>query len=156
MSENLRVIRFYLVLLAIFTVGRWGLSLGGAKYEDTHQVFSIVILTLISSAYYGLLTRGFVGGGLKRALAIGALLGAASQVVIFLSTAISYILGIDSFFNYPRALNVPEAIPFGQAMVARAITFVVNVVFNVIAAALGYAIAGVGPKAGEVPLTPQP
>lgn len=155
MGENLRLIRFYLVLLAIFTVGRWGLSLGGAKYEDTHQVFSIVILTLISSAYYGLLTRGFVGGGLKRALAIGALMGAASQVVIFLSTAISYILGIDSFFNYPRALNVQEAIPFGQAMVARSITFVANVVLNVIAAALGYAIAGVGPKAGEVPVTPR-
>ena len=28
-------------------------------------------------AYYGLLTRGFLGGGLKRALVLGALLGLA-------------------------------------------------------------------------------
>jgi hypothetical protein len=156
MGENLRLIRFYLVLLAIFTVGRWGLSLGGAEYDATHQVFSIVILTNISSAYYALLTRGFVGGGLKRALVVGALLGLVSQVVIFLSTVVSYALGIDSFFTNPRALNVAEAIPFGQAMGVRVFGLVVNVITNVITAALGYAIAGVGPKAGEVPVTPQP
>jgi len=34
-------------------------------------------------------------------------------------------------------------------MGARAMTFVANVVTNIITAALGYAIAGVGPKAGE-------
>lgn len=149
MSENLKLIRFYLVLLAIFTVGRWGLSFGGAEYDLTHQVFSIVILTNISSAYYGFITRSFVGGGIKRALVLGALLGAVSQAVIFLSTAVSYIAGIDSFFNEPRALNVTEAIPFGQAMGARTITFVVNVVTNVITGALGYAIAAVGPRAGD-------
>ena len=155
MGENLRLIRFYLVLLAIFTVGRWGLSLGGAEYDATHQVFSIVILTNISSAYYAFLTRGFVGGGLKRALALGALLGAVSQVVILLSTAISYMAGMDTFFNAPRALNVEEAIPFGQAMSVRAFGFVVNVVINVIVAALGYAVAAVGPRAGETSAAPR-
>jgi hypothetical protein len=155
MGDNLRLIRFYLVLLAIFTVGRWGLSLGGADYDATHQVFSIVILTNISSAYYALLTRGFVGGGLKRALVVGALLGLVSQVVIFLSTVVSYALGIDSFFNNPRALNVEEVIPFGQAMGVRVFGLVVNVITNVITAALGYAIAGVGPKAGEVSAAPR-
>jgi hypothetical protein len=144
----MKLIRFYLVLLAIFTLGRWGLSLGGAEYSATHQVFSIVILTNISSAYYAFLTRGFVGGGLKRALTLGALLGAISQVVILVSTAASYILGMETFFNAPRALNVAEAIPFGQAMGARAVGLVVNVVTNVLTAALGYAIAAVGPKAG--------
>jgi hypothetical protein len=34
-------------------------------------------------------------------------------------------------------------------MGARTITFVANVVTNVITAALGYAIAAVGPKAGD-------
>lgn len=148
MSENLKLIRFYLVLLVIFTLGRWGLSLGGADYDATHQVFSIVILTNISSAYYAWVTRSFVGGGIKRALALGALLGAVSQAVIFLSTATSYILDMETFFNAPRALNVEAAIPFGQAMGARAITFVANVVTNVITAALGYVLAAVGPKPG--------
>jgi hypothetical protein len=154
-SENLRLIRFYLVLLAVFTVGRWGLGFGGADYDATHQIFSIVILTNISSAYYAFITRGFVGGGLKRALVLGALLGAVSQAVILVSTAVSYMAGMETFFNAPRALNVEEAIPFGQAMGARAITFVANVVTNVITAALGYAIAGVGPKAGEVSAAPR-
>ena len=150
MSENLRLIRFYVVLLAIFTLGRWGLSLGGAEYSATHQVFSIVILTNISSAYYAFLTRGFVGGGLKRALALGALLGAVSQVVILLSTAISYVAGMDTFFNHPRALTVEEVIPFGQAMVTRVFGLVAGVVTNVVSALLGYGIASLtGPKAGE-------
>jgi len=150
MGENLRLIRFYLALLALFTVGRWGLSLGGAEYGKTHHVFSIVILTYISAAFYGFVVRGFAGGGIKRALVVGALLGAISQVVVFLSTAISYMAGMDTFFNYLTALNVEEAIPFGEAMGARAITAVINTVLNVIIAALGYGIATLtGPKAGE-------
>jgi len=146
-GENLKAIRFYLVLLLIFTVGRWGLGLGGASYEATHQVFSIVILTVTSSLYYGLLTRGFLGGGLKRAVVLGATLGLVSQVVILVSTALSYMLGIDSFFNNVRALNVEEAIPFGQAMITRVTGLVVNTILNMIAGALGYAIAKVGPSA---------
>ena len=146
MSENMKLIRFYLVLLAIFTVGRWGLSLGGANYDKTHQVFSIVILTNISSLYYGLLVRGFVGGGVKRAAVLGATLAVTSQIVIFVSTALSYLLGMDTFFNHPQALNATHALPLGEAMVGRTITFVANVVINSVAGALGWLIAGVGPQ----------
>jgi hypothetical protein len=148
LGENLKAIRFYLVLLAIFTIGRWSLSLGGASYDATHQIFSLVILTNISSAYYGLLTRGFLGGGLKRALVLGALLGLVSQIVIVASTAVSYGLGMDTFFNAPRALNVEATIPFGQAMVTRSVGLVVNVITNVITASIGYGIAKLGPSAG--------
>ena len=38
-GENMKLIRFYLVLLAIFPVGRWGLSLGGAPYDKTTGFF---------------------------------------------------------------------------------------------------------------------
>jgi len=145
-GENLKTIRFYLVLLAIFTVGRWGLSLSGASYDATHQVFSIVILTFTSSLYYGLLTRGFLGGGIKRAMILGALMGITSQIVILLSTVVSYALGIDSFFTAPRALQAEEAIPLGQALGTRAFGFVVNTVVNAIMGAIGYGIAAVGPK----------
>ena len=147
---NALLIRFYLALLALFTVGRWGLGFGGADYSTTHQVFSIVILTNLSTAYYGWVVRGFAGGGIKRALVIGATLGAISQVVVFLSTAISYMAGMETFFNHPTALNATEAVAFGDAMVGRCITFVANVVTNTITAALGYGIATLtGPKAGE-------
>ena len=147
---NMQLIRFYLALLALFTIGRWGLSLGGAEYGKTHHVFSIVILTFLSSLFYGWVVRGFAGGGIKRAFVVGLLLGAVSQVVVFSSTAISYLAGMDTFFNYPTALNVEEAIPFGKAMGARAVTALINTVFNGILAALGYGIATMtGPKAGE-------
>ena len=146
MSENMKLIRFYLVLLAICTVGRWGLSLGGADYDKTHQIFSLVLLTNISSLYYGLLVRSFVGGGVKRAIVLGATLAIASQLVIFGSTALSYLLGINTFFNHPRALNATQALPMGQAMIGRTITFVANIVTNMISGALGWLIAGVVPR----------
>jgi hypothetical protein len=146
MSENLKLMRFYLVLLAIFTVGRWALSLGGAEYDKTHQVFSIVILTNISTAYYGFITRKFVGGGLKRAIVLAASMAVASQIIIFGSTVVSYLLGMRTFFNYPRALNVTAPIPLGQAVLARTGSFVANIVTNVITGALGFWIGGVVPK----------
>jgi hypothetical protein len=146
-GENLQAIRFYLVLLLIFTIGRWSLGLAGVPYDAAHQVFSLVILTITSSLYYGLLTRGFLGGGIKRALALGAMLAIASQLVILVSTALSYMLGMDTYFNYPRALNVTEAVPFGAAMLIRIQGLVVNTILNVIAAAIGYGIAKVGPSA---------
>jgi hypothetical protein len=37
MSETLKLMRFYFWMLGLFTLGRWGLSLGGAKYADTHH-----------------------------------------------------------------------------------------------------------------------
>ena len=146
MSENLKLMRFFFVVLGIFTVGRWGLSLAGADYDKTHQVFSIVILTNISTLFYGFLTRTFVGGGVKRALVLAASMAAVAQLVIFGSTVVSYLLGMQTFFNDARALNSPEAVPLGQAMVGRSLGLVVNVVTNLITGALGYAIAGVVPQ----------
>jgi len=146
MSENMKLVRFYLVLLAIVTIGRWGLSLGGAEYDKTHQVFSLVLLTVFSSLYYGMLVRCFVGGGVKRAIVLGATLAIASQLVIFVSTALSYLLGLQTFFNNARALNAPQTLPMGQAMVGRAGGLVVNTIINMVAGALGWLIAGVVPR----------
>jgi hypothetical protein len=147
MDEKARLFRFYLVLLAIFTVGRWGLSLGHADYDKTNQVFSLVILTNLSAAYFGLMTRIFLNGSWKDAMMAGVKLAVASQIVIFLSTAISYALGLQTFFNYARALNVEAPIGMGEAMVRRLVTFVVNCILNGIIGAIGYGIAGVAKPA---------
>jgi hypothetical protein len=146
MNEDLKLLRFYFVLLAIFTIGRWGLSLGGADYEATHQVFSIVILTMLSSAYYGGFVRRFLGSGVKRAMVLGLWIGFSAQLIVFGSTAISYLAGMDTFFNHPRALNLPEMPSFGDAMVIRLQGILGNTIFNALAAALGYAIGGVIPQ----------
>ena len=45
MAENLKLARLYLLLLAIFTVGRWLLGTFGVPYERSHYLFSIVIMT---------------------------------------------------------------------------------------------------------------
>jgi hypothetical protein len=146
MGENFKLMRFYLVLLALFTVGRWALSLGGAEYAKTHQIFSLVILTNISALYYGFVSRTFLGAGVKRAVLLGVSLAAVSQLVIVVSMLVSYGLGMETFFNHPTALNVDQAMPFGQAVGTRAMGFVINVIVNGVFGALGWLIAMVVPK----------
>ena len=106
MRENLKVARFYLVLLALFTVGRWAQSLGQVEYAKAHHVFSIVTLTFLSSAFFAAFCRKWRGYTLLQAVMLGMMLGLIAQVVIFASTALSYALGLHTFFNHPAALNV--------------------------------------------------
>jgi hypothetical protein len=61
------------------------------------------------------------------------------------STAVSYIFDIPSYFNYPAALNVKEAIPMGTALAARGITLVINSIFSGLAALIGWGFGGVLP-----------
>lgn len=149
MSANLRLLRFYFLLLGLFTVGRWALSLAGVEYSKAHQVFSIVTLALIASAHHAAFARAFRGYGFLRAVGLGATIGVVSQIVIFVSTALSYVLGMETFFNAPSALNSPVPLAMGAAMGARAAGLVVNTLLNSIAAALGYAMGGALPRSGE-------
>lgn len=148
MSEHLKLLRFYFWILAVFTIGRWGLSLGGVDYAKAHQVFSLVTLSLIASAHHAAFARAFAGYNLKRAAVLGALVGLSTQIVIFVSTALSYVLGLTTFFNAPAALNSPVALGFGAALGARAGGLVVNTILNVIAALIGYAMGAALPKRG--------
>ena len=146
MSENMKLLRFYFWLLGLFTVGRWALGFAGVEYAKAHQVFSIVTMALIASAHHAAFARAFAGYSLKRALVLGATIGVMSQLVIFFSTALSYLLGLETFFNAPQALNVPAAIGFGPAMVARAGGVVANTITNTVAAAIGFAMGGALPR----------
>ena len=69
-----------------------------------------------------------------------------SQLVILISTAVSYMAGMETFWNAPRALNLQEAASLGQAMGIRAGGLIANSILNIVAASLGYAIAAVVPK----------
>jgi hypothetical protein len=146
MADNLKLLRFFFVLLAIFVLGRWALGFAGADYNATHQVFSVVILAVLSSAHHAFIVRRFLSGGVKRAVVVGATIGVVSQVLILLSTVVSYLGGMETFWNNPRALNVPEAIGLGQALQTRLIGLIVNTILNVIASLIGYAAAGAVPK----------
>lgn len=146
MSQILKFLRFYFVLLAVFTIGRWSLGFKGVPYEKGHFIFSLVLLALVSSIEHAAFARGLLGWGFGRGLGVGIAIGLSTQIVIFLSTAISYLADIHSYFNYPTALNVKEAIPFGAAMLARSQTLVINSILNGIAAAIGWGMGGVLPR----------
>jgi hypothetical protein len=145
MAENLRVARLYLLLLAIFTVGRWLQGVAGTPYERGHQVFSIVILTVLSCVYYGAFCRRWRGYRLSQAAVLGLLLGLTSQVVIFAATVLSYALGMETYFRHPRALNVEAPIGLGAAVLVRLYGLVFNSFSSSIAGALGWAMGGLLP-----------
>ena len=152
MAEYLRVARLYLLLLTIFTVGRWIQGVAGTPYERGHQVFSIVILTILSSLYYGAFCRRWRGYRLSQAAALGLLLGLTSQMVIFAATVLSYSLDVDTYFRNPRALNVEAPIGMGAAALIRLGGLVANAVSTSIIGMLGWAMGGLLPD--DKPPTP--
>jgi hypothetical protein len=148
MGKHLKLMSFYFWLLGLFTIGRWAISFSGMDYARATWFFSLVPLSLIASAHHAAFARGFKDYGVKDAAALGACIGLVTQVVIFVSTALSYMLGLSTLWNSAAALNAPDAVPFGQAMVARTFGLVVNTILNVIAALIGYAMGG-GLKAAK-------
>jgi hypothetical protein len=141
-AKHLKLMGFYFWMLGLFTIGRWALSMSGAEYAKTTHIFSLVILAVTASAHHAAFARAFQGYNLKDALALGATIGVVTQLVVFGSTLISYLLGIHTFWNAPAALNQTAEVPFTAAMVARTGGLVVNTILNVIAAAIGYAMGG--------------
>ncbi|MBP6701896.1 MAG: hypothetical protein KBH14_13205 [Vicinamibacteria bacterium] len=142
MTKHFKLLGFYFWLLGLFTIGRWVLSLNGADYAKTTHVFSLVTLALIASAHHAAFARVFQAYRLKDALVLGATIGVVTQLVVFISTLLSYLLGLTTFWNTPAALNQTADVPFAAAMVARVGGLVVNTILNVIAAAIGFAMGG--------------
>jgi hypothetical protein len=149
--DTLKVARFYLVLLALFTVGRWAQSLMHVEYAKAHHVFSIVTLTLLSSAFFAAFCRKWRGYTLLQAVMLGMMLGLLAQIVIFASTALSYMLGLHTFFNHPTALNVEGDLPMNDALVRRAVGLVAGPISNGIAAMLGWLMGGALPDRAPSP-----
>lgn len=142
MARHFKLMGFYFWLLGLFTIGRWVISFTATDYTRATWIFSLVPLALIASAHHAAFARALQGYSLKDAAALGALIGLVTQVVILVSTALSYGLGLSTLWNSPAALNQTTAVPFGAAMVARAGGLVVNTILNVIAALIGYAMGG--------------
>jgi hypothetical protein len=151
LRENFRVARFYFVLLALFTIGRWAQSLVQQDYANGHQVFSIVTLTFLSSAYFAAFCRKWRGYTLLQAVMLGMMLGLVAQLVIFASTALSYALGLHTFFNHPRALNVETEISMNEALLRRAGGLLAGPISNGVAAFLGWFMGGVLPERATLP-----
>jgi hypothetical protein len=89
-----RVLRFILLpllLLLIFAIARFSLGPWGVPYAPRgNAMFSVGWLTLISSFYYGALSRRVGGFGWGGTALVGFLIGLFSQILIFLATWLSY------------------------------------------------------------------
>jgi hypothetical protein len=147
MSENLKLARPFMVVVLIFTVGRW--LMGPAfhvPYERGHHVLSLVTMTWMAAAFYGAFTRKWQGFTVGRAALMGATLGLIAQVAIVVATALTYLVGVDTYFNHPTALNVQAAIPMGEAMGRRLGGLVVNTLISGILGALGWFLGGLLPE----------
>ena len=145
-----RLARPYFVMLAIVTVGRWLLGTAfGVPYERGTWYFSIVMLTLFASLFYGVFTRRWLSFRILQAAGMGMVMGVISQLVILLAMTASYALGLSTYFNHPTALNQPEAVGLGQALGIRAGGLVVNTIINGIAGALGWALGALLPPRAE-------
>jgi hypothetical protein len=126
-----------------------GAALGISKesYDISNRLFSMVILEVHVGLLWGAVGRRYRGYGIGGAVTAVVLAVLVSQILIFAGTAFSYIAGIDTFFNFPEALNQQAAIGFGAAMAARTITLIVNCLLGAISAAIGWALGGLLPKA---------
>ena len=147
-QEYTRLARPYFVLLLIETVGRWLMGTAfHVPYEKGTNVLSIVTLTIFASIFSAAFTRRWPGYRLMRAAGFAMFMAFVSQLVILLSTVISYGLDIPSYFREPMALTrQTEAIGFGAAMLARAGGLVVNTILNGIMGALGWALGALLPE----------
>jgi hypothetical protein len=145
----LRFIRLPLLLLVIFAVARFSLGAAGVPYAPRgNAMFSIVGLSLVSSFYFGALSRRTGGLGWGGALLTGYGIGLFAQILIFLATWISYAANIEtSYFRHWDALNVPAGtvVPMGTALATRAGGLVVAPIVSTVAAAIGRALSGLAP-----------
>jgi hypothetical protein len=148
-ARVLRFIRLPLLLLLIFAIARFSLGIAGVPYAPRgNAMFSIVGLTIVSSVYFGALSRKIGGFGWVGTLLVGYLLGLFAQILIFTATWLSYALNIDaSYFRHWDALNVPPGtiVPMGRAMATRAGALVGGPLFTIVPAAIGRLLSGLAP-----------
>jgi hypothetical protein len=149
LSQAIRFVRLPLLLLLLFTVGRFALGLFGVPYcPRGTAIFSVVVLSVISGLYFGALSGKVGGFGWGGALLAGAVIGFGGQVLIFVATLISYLGDLNTYFRHWDALNVPEGtvVPMAQAMQARAGGLVFGSLLVAVAAAIGRCLGALAPE----------
>ncbi len=149
-SRVLRFVRLPFLLLVIYTVARFLLGVNGVPYAPRgNAMFSILGVTLISSFYFGALSKrlgGFSWGG---TVLIGCSLGLFAETLIFLATWVSYAAGLEtSYFRHWDALNVPEGtmVPMGAALMTRAGGLIAGPIIATVVASIGRACSALAPE----------
>jgi hypothetical protein len=145
----LRFVRLPLLLIFLFAVGRFTLGLAGVPYAPRgNAIFSIVVLTLVSSLYWGALSGRVGGFSWMGAVLVGITIGLFAQLLVFSATLLSYALDLKtSYFLHWDALNVPEGtvVPMSRALVARTAGLVTNTIIAGVAALIGRSLGALVP-----------
>jgi hypothetical protein len=148
-TRVLKFIRLPLFLLVLFAIGRFNLGLAGVPYTPRgNAMFSLVVLTLVSSFYFGAMS-GRVGGlNWRGAFLVGLFIGLFAQALVFAATVISLVAHLNTYFVHWDALNVPEgtAVSLSRAMTARFGGLIVNSITAGIAALIGRVLSFLAPK----------
>jgi len=141
--------KFAIIILTIVTLGRWALGFAGVPYFPRGNViFSIVLATNFLVVAYGGFLRAYTDLGYKQIVIVAVTIVVAAQLMVTLSTVISYGAGLETYFNHPEALNAQESVPFGAAIGSRLFGIFANSVTGAILASLGYAFGGSLPARG--------
>lgn len=144
--QVLRFVRLPLMLILLFSIFRFilGPVLGVPYAPRGNSMASIVVLTLVSSLYFGAMARNVGGFGWLGTVLIGVVLGLWSQILIFLATTISIFGHIDTYFLHWDALNIPQGttIPVTTALGRRALGIVTFPIMCAIAACLARVLFG--------------
>lgn len=147
MKEKLSFIRFPIVLIVIFFVGRLVMGAAGASYEAGNRVFSMLILTTHLAFIWGAVGRRYGGYGVGGAAVLGVLIGLVGQILIFAGTVASDLAGVETYFNDPVAvMGSPEPVTFGMAVLSRTVGLVGNSLFSGVLGAAGWTLGGMLPE----------
>jgi hypothetical protein len=149
----LRFIRLPLVLILIYAAARFALGAKGVPYAPRgNAMFSVLGATLISSFYFGALSRKVGGFGWGGTALVGYSLGLYAQILIFFATWISYQAGIEtSYYRHWDSLNVPPdtIVPMAVALKTRVGGIVVAPLIATVVGLIGRLLGGLAPDAGS-------
>lgn len=146
LSENWKLARLHLVLLAICTVGRLSLGVFGVPYDKGHHVFSLVTMTIFACIFYGAFMRRWRGSAIYQVVLLAGTLGFFTQLVILTATGASYALGVNTYFTDPRALGSTVTVTVGVAMLRRGGALVANTILSGIIGGIGWCFGPLLPE----------
>ena len=149
MGDRMRLIRLPIVLLIIASLGKLIGGFAGRPDEAGAQV-GLVPLMVYLCIVWGALGRSVYAQELGSAAMLGVLIALVAQILIFGATFLSYTTGLETHFSDPvKIAREAQEIGFGEALVGRATSLVVNSALGAIGASIGYALGGFVPSKGS-------
>jgi hypothetical protein len=146
--RTIRFVRLPLLMILLFTIGRFSLGVAGVPYSPRgNAIFSVSSVTAISAIYFGALSGKVGGFGWGGTVLVGVVIGFCAQLLIFTATLATYLGGLNTYFTHWDALNVPEGtvVPMAQAMATRAGGLIAGPITGSIIALIGRCLGGLAP-----------